>query len=140
MSDTTLRSIYRLRVVLDGVSPLVWRRFLVSSKTHLADLHEILELAFGWNGFYLYEFRIHGRAFGRNAEDARSVCLADCQLHPGERFCYRYNFFVFWECDLRLEAILPLQGELAHPRCDEDDGDVRKRGQSTNLDRAVVPL
>jgi hypothetical protein len=48
MSDTTLWSIYRLRVVLNGVSPLVWRRFLVSSKTHLADLHEILQLAFGW--------------------------------------------------------------------------------------------
>ncbi len=47
-----------------------------------------------------------------------------------ERFRYRYNFFVFWECDLRLEAIIPHQGELAHPRCvggrqpapDEDDG------------------
>jgi hypothetical protein len=109
MSDPTLCSIYRLRVVLNGVSPLVWRRFLVSSKTNLADLHEILQLAFGWSGFYLYEFRIHWRTFG----DARSVCLADFQLHPGERFRYRYNFFVFWECDLRLEAILPHQGELA---------------------------
>ena len=126
MSDPTLCSIYRLRVVLNGVSPLVWRRLLVSSKTNLADLHEILQLAFGWSGFYLYEFRIHGRTFG----DARSVCLADFQLHPGERFRYRYNFFVFWECDLRLEAILPHQGELAHPRSvggrypapDEDDG------------------
>jgi len=126
MSDPTLCSIYRLRVVLNGVSPLVWRRFLVSSKTNLADLHEILQLAFGWSGFYLYEFRIHGRTFG----DARSVCLADFQLHPGERFRYRYNFFVFWEFDLRLEAILPHQGELAHPRSvggrypapDEEDG------------------
>src|SRR6266403_3363736 len=106
MSDSTSCSIYRLRVVLNGVSPLVWRRFLVSSKTNLADLHEILQLAFGWSDFYLYEFCIHGRTFG----DARSVCLADFQLHPGERFRYRYNFFVFWECDLRLEAILPHQG------------------------------
>jgi Plasmid pRiA4b ORF-3-like protein len=44
MSDPTLYSIYRLRVVLNGVSPLVWRRFLVSSKTQLADLHQILQL------------------------------------------------------------------------------------------------
>jgi hypothetical protein len=112
--------------VLNGVSPLVWRRLLVSSETNLADLHEILQLAFGWSGFYLYEFRIHGRTFG----EERSVCLADLQLHPGERFRYCYNFFVFWECDVRLEAILPRQGELTHPRCvggrhpapDEDDG------------------
>jgi hypothetical protein len=73
----------------NGVSPLVWRRLLVSSKTNLTDLHEILRLAFGWSGFYLYAFRIHGRTFG----DARSACLADFQLHPGERFRYRYNFF-----------------------------------------------
>src|SRR5260370_29500587 len=113
MSEPTLCSIYRLRVVLNGVSPLVWRRLLVFSETNLADLHEILQLAFGWSGFYLYEFRIHGRTFGKE----RSVCLADLQLHPGERFRYCYNFFVFWECDVRLEAILPRQGELTHPRC-----------------------
>ena len=105
---------------------MVWRGFLVSSKTNLADLHEILQVAFGWSGFYRYEFLIHGKTFGCNA----GVCLADCQLHPSERFRYRYNFFVFWECDLRLEAIIPHQGELADPRCvggrrpapDENDG------------------
>jgi len=70
MSEPTLCSIYRLRVVLNGVSPLVWRRLLVSSETNLTDLHEILQLAFGWSGFYLYEFRIHGRTFG----EERSVC------------------------------------------------------------------
>ena len=92
---------------------MVWRRFLVSNKTNLADLHEILQVAFGWSGFYRYEFLIHGKTFGCNAGDARSVCLADFQLHPSERFRYRYNFFVFWECDLRLEAILPHQGRAA---------------------------
>jgi Plasmid pRiA4b ORF-3-like protein len=102
-----------------------WKDHRQKAKTAIVGCSEILQLAFGWSGFYLYEFRIHGRTFG----DARSVCLADFQLHPGERFHYRYNFFVFWECDLRLEAILPHQGELAHPRCvggrhpapDEDD-------------------
>src|SRR5271157_1453057 len=130
MSDPAQCSIYRLRLVVNGVSPMVWRRFLVSSKTNLADLHEILQVAFGWSGFYRYEFLVHGKTFGCSAGDARSVCLADFQLHPSERFRYRYNFFVFWECDLRLEAILPHQGELAHPRCvggrgpapDENDG------------------
>jgi len=71
-------------------------------------------------------FRIHGRTFG----EERSVCLADLQLLPDERFRYCCNFSVFWECDVRLEAILPRQGEFTHPRCvggrhpapDEDDG------------------
>ena len=53
MSDSTQCSIYRLRLVLNGVSPLVWRRFLLSSETNLTDLHKLLGLAFGWSDFYL---------------------------------------------------------------------------------------
>ena len=64
MNDPTQLSIYQLRAVLNGVSPLVWRRFLLSSETSLADLHKILQLSFGWSGFYLYEFCIHGKTFG----------------------------------------------------------------------------
>jgi Plasmid pRiA4b ORF-3-like protein len=49
----------------------VWRRFLLLSETSLADLHKILQLAFGWSGFYLYEFCIHGKTFGSNRTAAR---------------------------------------------------------------------
>ena len=73
MNDPTQLSIYQLRAVLNGVSPLVWRRFLISIETSLADLHNILQLSFGWSGFYLYEFCIHGKTFGSNAEDPRCV-------------------------------------------------------------------
>ena len=69
MNDPRQLSIYQLRAVLHGVSPLVWRRFVLSSETSLADLHKILQLAFGWGGFYSYEFCIHRKAFGSNAED-----------------------------------------------------------------------
>ena len=64
MNDPTQFSIYQLRAVLNGVSPLVWRRFLLFSETSLADLHKILQLAFGWSEFYLYEFCVHGKTFG----------------------------------------------------------------------------
>jgi hypothetical protein len=38
-------AIYQLRVVLCGVSLLVWRRLLVVSGTSLAELHDILQSA-----------------------------------------------------------------------------------------------
>ena len=116
MSEPTLCSIYRLRVVLNGVSPLVWRRFLLFSETSQADLHKILQLAFGWSEFYLYEFCVHGKTFGSNAEDPRSACLGDFRLRPTERFRYRYNFLAFWESDLRLEATVPIHEDLTYPR------------------------
>src|SRR5580698_9235361 len=57
-------AIYQLRVVLCGVSPLVWRRVLVVSTTSIAELHEILQNAFGWSGEHLHRFLIHGAAMG----------------------------------------------------------------------------
>src|SRR5260370_6080866 len=74
MSEPTLCSIYRLRVVLNGVSPLVWRRLLVSSETNLADLHEILQLAFGWSGFCLSAIRSFFRLVA--LRDSASVGVA----------------------------------------------------------------
>jgi hypothetical protein len=38
----------QLRVVLRGVSPLIWRRLLVRSDSTIADLHTTLQLVLGW--------------------------------------------------------------------------------------------
>src|SRR5947209_5850282 len=57
-------AICRLHVVLRGVSPLVWRRLLVASDTSLAELHEVLQHAFGWSDDHLHRFLIHGTAYG----------------------------------------------------------------------------
>jgi hypothetical protein len=65
MSEPSVSSlaIYKLRVVLCGVSPLVWRRLLVVSETSLSELHEILQSAFDWSGEHLHRFLIHGTAY-----------------------------------------------------------------------------
>src|SRR5271157_5070472 len=83
-------AIYQLRVVLCGVSPLVWRRLLVVSTTSIAELHEILQNAFGWSGEHLHRFLIHGAAYGIPSlggivfrEDARRVPLSRFRLHCG---------------------------------------------------------
>ena len=38
---------YQLRVVLRGISPLIWRRLLVRSDSTVAELHEAIQVAFG---------------------------------------------------------------------------------------------
>jgi hypothetical protein len=63
MAEPSSPAIYQLRVVLCGVSPLVWRRLLVISETSLAELHEILQSAFDWSGEHLHRFLIHGAAY-----------------------------------------------------------------------------
>ncbi len=43
-------SVYQLRVVPHGVSPLIWRRPLVPGDASVADVHAVLQIAFGWDG------------------------------------------------------------------------------------------
>ena len=114
----------RLRAVVRGISPLIWRRLLVPADTTIAGLHQVLQVAFGWSGAYLHRFKVHGREYGLCydggpvfRDDARQVRLVSLGLREGERFSYEYNFLAAWHLDLRLEQITgPGPGE-AHPRC-----------------------
>jgi hypothetical protein len=87
-----LLSIYQLRVVLRGISPLIWRRVLVPSETTLAHLHTIRQILFAWSDEHLYSFHIHGKEYGSSGAPTRGVRLRDFCLHRGERFRYVYDF------------------------------------------------
>ena len=55
---------YQLRVIVHGVSPLIWRRLLVPGDTTIAVLHAIVQAAFDWSGEYLHRFTVHGTDYG----------------------------------------------------------------------------
>ena len=42
------RRVVELRVVVRGVSPLIWRRLVVAESMSLAAFHEVLQVVFGW--------------------------------------------------------------------------------------------
>jgi hypothetical protein len=56
--------IYQLTAVLQGLSPMIWRRLLVCGDSTIADLHYIIQIAMGWSGDHLHQFRIHGKRYG----------------------------------------------------------------------------
>jgi hypothetical protein len=56
--------LYQLRFVLAGISPMIWRRLVISSETSIAQLHEYIQIAFDWSGEHLHSFRIHGKNYG----------------------------------------------------------------------------
>ena len=116
-TSTTSLSIYQLRVVLRGISPLIWRRVLVPSETTLAHLHTLLQILFAWSDEHLHSFHIHGREYGSSGAPTRGVRLRDFCLHRGERFRYVYDFGAHWECEMRLEALLPLAPRRVYPVC-----------------------
>ena len=116
--------VYQFRVVVQGISPLIWRRFLIPSDLSLATLHATLQIVFAWSDVHLHHFCIHGKEYGcarvggpSFADDLRQVPLGSLHLHRGERFTYVDNFIDHWVCDLRLEAIRPVAPRRSYPVC-----------------------
>lgn len=52
--------VHQLKVTLAGVTPMAWRRLQVRSATTLAELHEVLQVAMGWENCHLHAFEIGG--------------------------------------------------------------------------------
>jgi hypothetical protein len=115
-------AIYQLRMVLTGISPIIWRRLLVSSQTTIAQLHQYIQVSFDWSGEHWYRFRVHGKDYGiaylviSFDDDPHQVPLSRFRLHPRESFRYEYDFTANWRVDIGLEEILP-QDQRVLPVC-----------------------
>ncbi len=106
--------VYQIKVVLRGVSPMVWRRILLRSDQTIADLHYSLQIVMGWSDSHLNRFHIHGKDYGVAHEggiwfddNPEKVQLADFGFRLRERFLYDYDFYDLWQHDVRLEKVLP---------------------------------
>ena len=78
---------------------MICRRLLVRSDSTVAQLHEALQVAFGWGDDHLNRFEIRGREYsvyrdgsGMIGIDARGVRLDSLNLRQLERFSYEYDF------------------------------------------------
>jgi hypothetical protein len=116
--------VYQLRAVLRGLSPLIWMRLLVRSDSTVAELHQTLQIAFGWDDEHLNRFKIRGREYavhhdgdGMIGIDASGVRLDGLKLRRLERFLYESDFGDSWIHDLRLEATSPINPRKIYPIC-----------------------
>src|SRR5690348_14801661 len=115
-----------LRVVLLKVSPLVARLISVPEDLSLEELHEVLQLVFGWSGQAFYNFRIHGQEISRRRH-LRTRLLRQFQLRRREKFLYTYDFLDLWEWEIRVLDIEPGSAEAWRPRCLGRDATARVR-------------
>jgi pRiA4b ORF-3-like protein len=142
--------VHQLRVVLRGISPLIWRRILVRSDGTIANLHATLQLALGRSDEHLHRFVVHGREYGISCagglsfrDHAAEVRLADLGLRAGERFLYEYDFPDSWGHDMRMEQILPVEPKRQNRSAPAAEPSLRRTaegpGRSWSFGRTTHP-
>jgi len=116
--------VYQLKATIVGTKPPVWRRLLVSETTTLANLHEILQAAFGWWDCHLHEFEIGGVRYGTDDGEGwgpapKDESRARLRTVARERTVlkYVYDFGDDWDHKVVIEKVLPGEAGVNYPVC-----------------------
>jgi hypothetical protein len=106
-------SALRLRIQLNDVDPVVWRRLLVPGTVRLAKLGQMLLAAMGWNNSHLHAFRVGDTSYGMELDDdfpddeidEKSVTVLQA-LRELQPFTFDYDFGDGWEHDVIIEELI----------------------------------
>jgi|SRR6266702_54408 len=125
MSSTNqTEQVYQLRIWIREISPQIWRRLLVRSDSTIAELHNTLQIAFGWTDEHLHQFLIRGKPYGIGRsggisfdDNPHQVRLSDFHFRTRERWVYEYDLTDRWQHEIRLEQVLSLDPAKRYPVC-----------------------
>ncbi len=117
-------AIVQIKVWLHGISPMVWRRVLLPVSLTLRELHGVIQVAMGWEGSHLYQFRLRAARYGWWQLSATSpdVTLAARRFRKGARLVYAYDLNIPWRLKIRLEDRLEPEAGKAYPACSGGSG------------------
>lgn len=120
-----------LRIELQKVTPLVWRRVLVSSHWTLASLHHYLQWVMGWADTHAHQFQVAGsvvapawwkEVVSQDSDtsawrDERKVSVAALleELGPNGEFEYRYDMGDGWRHRVVFDSLPPSRHFLEVP-------------------------
>ena len=125
-NKTHTLSVLQLRVSIKGINPPIWRKLLVTSDTTLHDLHLMIQAAFGWYNYHLYEYSDGNENYSRPDDldefdskdiDSTKVTLGDLNLSVGGKLTYLYDFGDYWEHTVSVQKILSLDTSISFPAC-----------------------
>ncbi len=129
--------IVQIKVWLLGISPMVWRRLLVSSTCTLHELHGVIQVAMGWESIHLDQFCLRLCRYGSWELSASSpeVTLAALRLRKGARFAYEYDLNIPWRHEVRIVEGGPNPGHFDAA----ESGFEHRRSKSQKGNRGKTP-
>jgi hypothetical protein len=108
---------YQFKIQISDVQmPSVWRRVLVSRHITFDEFHRIIQAAFGWGNYHLYQFSLKGWGSkynykipdefdGNTSKDSRLIKISSVFNELKQTFTYIYDFGDDWKHHIILEAV-----------------------------------
>lgn len=101
-----------IAVTLQHISPPIHRTLQLPAATPLSLLHDLLQIAFGWESAHLHEFRLGELRFAPVDEGGDSFVIDEGAVPLGAvltgkgKLVYEYDFGDSWEHEIVLNAVV----------------------------------
>jgi hypothetical protein len=120
--DFDASHVWQVTITIADIEPLIWRRLLLPESLSFAELHEVIQVAFGWTDSHLHQFNVGGLVVGapefdedglneHQTFDAAKVFLRDlvrADLNGDlPRILYEYDFGDSWHHWITFDQQLP---------------------------------
>jgi hypothetical protein len=115
--DFDAKRLWQATITIADIKPAIWRRLLLPEDLNFAQLHEVIQAAFGWTDLHLHHFIVGGLVVGAPEFDERGfnehqtfeaseVFLRDLNLHdlPDPKILYEYDFGDSWRHWIAFES------------------------------------
>jgi Plasmid pRiA4b ORF-3-like protein len=123
--NTAAEQIAAVLIELMDTDPLIWREVEVPTSISLKTLHAVIQAAFGWKNYHLWEFSLGKRRYGPSSGgdwgqeapvNAGKVRLADLLGPRRTKIDYLYDFGDSWEHRLTVSNIRQGDPDRSYPR------------------------
>ena len=124
----SIDQVAELKVSLTGSRPPIWRRVRLPVTATLADLHDAVQVLFGWDGDHLHVFQAGKKQYSdpfvnlEGTADEGAVRVRDA-LTSGGKISYTYDLGACWEHEIILEQTLARDPGQDYPTCVAYKGD-----------------
>jgi hypothetical protein len=123
---TAAEDIAILRVELEDIEPLIWRRVAVRTSVNLKAVHSVIQAAMGWLDCHLWEFTDNeckysmlipnGPDWNEQIKNAAATKLSALLTIGVREICYVYDMGDNWEHRVIVEKLKPAEPGAQYPQ------------------------
>jgi len=123
-------SIIQLKIQLKYIKPSIFRTVCVDDNTTFSELHDIIQIAMGWENCHLYSFSYKdyfieefsedddmGFDFGTKKIDANNIKLSEVFTEPKDKVNYEYDFGDGWQHEIVFQKTIEHNINTNYPVC-----------------------